>query len=96
MVAAPYISESVQARCKELGVGYIDLNGTFALIHRDVYIDVVRPATAFKNQAQLMAWLTTGKLKPLISAVYPLAQVSRALNDLIERKAKGKVVLVTN
>jgi len=49
MVAAPYISESVQARCKELGVGYIDLNGTFALIHRDVYIDVVRPATAFKN-----------------------------------------------
>lgn len=49
MVAAPYISESVQARCKELGVGYIDLNGTFALILDDVYVDVVRPATAFKN-----------------------------------------------
>lgn len=49
MVAAPYISESVQARCKELGVGYIDLNGTFALIHKDVYVDVVRPANAFKN-----------------------------------------------
>ena len=49
MVAAPYISESVQARCKEVGVGYVDLNGTLALIHRDVYIDVVRPATAFKN-----------------------------------------------
>ena len=49
MVAAPYISQSVQARCKELGVGYVDLNGTLALIHKDVYIDVVRPATAFKN-----------------------------------------------
>ena len=49
MVAAPYISESVQARCKELGVGYIDLNGTLALIRDDIYIDVVRPATAFKN-----------------------------------------------
>ena len=49
MVAAPYISDSVQARCKELGVGYIDLNGTFALIHHDVYVDIVRPATAFKN-----------------------------------------------
>jgi hypothetical protein len=49
MVAAPYISESVQARCKELGIGYIDLNGTFALIHKDVYVDVVRPPTAFKN-----------------------------------------------
>jgi len=49
MVAAPYISKSVQARCKELGVGYIDLNGTLSLIYNDVYIDVVRPATAFKN-----------------------------------------------
>jgi hypothetical protein len=49
MVAAPYISESVQTRCKELGVGYIDLNGTLALIHNDVYIDVIRPATTFKN-----------------------------------------------
>jgi hypothetical protein len=49
MVAAPYISDSVQRRCKELGVGYIDLNGTFALIHDDVYVDVVRPATTFKN-----------------------------------------------
>jgi hypothetical protein len=49
MVAAPYISESVQARCKELGVGYIDLNGTISLIYKNVYIDVVRPANAFKN-----------------------------------------------
>ncbi len=49
MVAAPYISDSVQRRCKELGVGYIDLNGTLALICDGVYVDVVRPATEFKN-----------------------------------------------
>lgn len=49
MLAAPYISESVQRRCKEVGVGYIDLNGTFAVIHKDVYVDVVRPAVEFKN-----------------------------------------------
>ncbi len=49
MVAAPYISDSVQQRCKELGIGYIDLNGTFALIRDDIYIDVVRRAIAFKN-----------------------------------------------
>jgi len=49
MLAAPYISESVRARCKEVGVGYIDLNGTFGLIHDNVYIDVVRPGTEFKN-----------------------------------------------
>jgi DNA-binding MarR family transcriptional regulator len=49
MLAAPYISESVQRRCKEVGVGYIDLNGTFAVIHKNIYVDVVRPAVEFKN-----------------------------------------------
>src|SRR5260370_38188354 len=51
------------------------------------------PGVAFKNHAQLMTWLTSGKLKPLISATYPLAQAPRALLDLLERKPKGKVVL---
>jgi hypothetical protein len=49
MVATPYISDNLQRRCKELGVGYVDLNGTFLLETQDVYIDVVRPAKAFKN-----------------------------------------------
>ncbi len=49
MIAAPYLSDSVQQRCKELGVGYIDLNGNFLLAHQGVYVDVVRPATVFKN-----------------------------------------------
>jgi NADPH2:quinone reductase len=52
------------------------------------------PAEAVKNHTQLMNWLCDGKLKPLISAVYPLEQASRALADLMERKVKGKVVLV--
>ena len=52
------------------------------------------PATSARNHAQLMSWLDAGILKPLISAVYPLAQASRALNDLMERKAKGKLVLI--
>lgn len=49
MVAAPYLSDSVQQRCKELGVGYIDLNGNFLLAHQGVYVDVARPAAVFKN-----------------------------------------------
>ena len=49
---------------------------------------------AARNHVQLMTWLKEGKLKPLISATYPLAQAPRALQDLIERKVKGKVVLV--
>jgi len=53
------------------------------------------PAEAAKNHAQLIDWLATGKLKPLIGAEYPLAHAARALNDLMERKSKGKVVLLT-
>jgi len=51
------------------------------------------PAASTRNQGQLMSWLAAGKLKPLISVVYPLAQASSALNDLLARKVMGKVVL---
>jgi hypothetical protein len=49
MVGAPYISESVQNRCKELGIGYVDLNGTLLLARNNIYVDVVLPATAYRN-----------------------------------------------
>lgn len=49
MVGAPYISESVQNRCKELGIGYVDLNGTLLLARSNIYVDVIRPASAYKN-----------------------------------------------
>jgi hypothetical protein len=49
MVGAPYISESVQNRCKELGIGYVDLNGTLLLARSNIYVDVIRPATAYEN-----------------------------------------------
>ena len=50
-----------------------------------------------KNEAnvrELLGWIAGGKLKPLVSAAYPLDQAARALNDVLERKVKGKVVLV--
>ncbi len=48
------------------------------------------------NMMQLFGWLMQGKIKPHISAEYPLAQAAQALNDLLERKATGKVVLVVD
>jgi len=51
-----------------------------------------------KNEAnvrELLGWIAGGKLKPLVSAAYPLAQAARALKDVMERKVKGKVVLVS-
>ena len=41
----------------------------------------------------LLNWFKEGKLKPHISATYPLAQAARALNDVLERRVTGKVVV---
>ena len=43
---------------------------------------------------ELLTWFAEGKLKPHISASYPLEQAAQALNDMMERKVMGKVVLV--
>ena len=48
------------------------------------------------NVRDLLAWIAAGKLKPLVSVAYPLAQAARAIKDVMERKVMGKVVLVTN
>ena len=48
-----------------------------------------------ENLQELLTWLTEGKLKPHISATYPLGHVADALNDVLNRKVKGKVVLLT-
>ena len=43
---------------------------------------------------ELLTWFTTGKIKPLISATYPLNRAADALNDMMSRKVTGKVVLL--
>jgi NADPH:quinone reductase len=39
--------------------------------------------------------LAQGKIKPHISATYPLERAADALNDLMNRKVMGKAVLLT-
>lgn len=43
--------------------------------------------------AQLLRWLAEGRLRPLVSRQYPLAEASRALEDLLQRRAVGKLVI---
>jgi NADPH2:quinone reductase len=43
--------------------------------------------------AELFGALAQGRLKPHIGKVYPLAEAPRALADLLERRAVGKLVL---
>ncbi len=42
---------------------------------------------------QLLGWLAEGKIKPLVSQRYSLADTSKALNDMAARKVTGKVVI---
>ncbi len=43
---------------------------------------------------ELLTWFTEGKIKPHISATYPLTHAAEALNDVMQRKVTGKVVLL--
>ncbi|HEX6800452.1 MAG TPA: NADPH:quinone oxidoreductase family protein [Ktedonobacterales bacterium] len=47
-----------------------------------------------ENLRTLVAWLADGTIKPLVSATYPLEEVARALDDILQRRVTGKVVLV--
>jgi NADPH:quinone reductase len=48
-----------------------------------------------ENLHELLTWLAQGKLKPHISETYPLEGAAHALNDVLNRKVKGKAVLLT-
>ncbi len=53
-----------------------------------------REPQAFAESArQLARWYQEGKLKPHVSARFPLEQAADAMNLLASRKAKGKVVV---
>ena len=43
--------------------------------------------------AELFAWFEAGKLRPHISATYPLESYAEALDAVMERTARGKVIL---
>jgi NADPH2:quinone reductase len=52
-----------------------------------------QPQDNAANFQQLFDWFAEGKLKPLVSQVYPLSNAAQAINDLGQRKAVGKVVV---
>ncbi|WP_413629775.1 NADPH:quinone oxidoreductase family protein [Novosphingobium sp. JCM 18896] len=48
-----------------------------------------------QNMAELYAMLTEGRIKPLISARYPLAQGGAAIRAMMDRQVTGKVIVKT-
>jgi NADPH:quinone reductase len=53
-----------------------------------------QPAENAENFAELLQWYQAGRLRPHVSATYPLADFRAALDAVMQRRAKGKVVLV--
>lgn len=52
------------------------------------------PQLNMANFVQLFQWYTEGRLKPPVSRTYALAQAADAMNDLLTRKATGKLILL--
>jgi len=59
--------------------------GAWIMQHPDEHRDLL---------AELLAMVGDGRLRPVEPTAYPLAEASRALVDLAERRVSGKVVLV--
>lgn len=54
-----------------------------------------QPADNAANFQQLFAWFAEGKLKPLVSQTFTLAEAGAAIDTLGQRKAVGKLVITT-
>ncbi len=54
------------------------------------------PQAFAKSLHQLGAWFREGRLKPHVSATFPLARAAEALKLMAARKVKGKVVLTVD
>lgn len=52
-----------------------------------------QPEDNTANFKQLFAWHAEGKLKPLVSQTYPLAEAGAAIEKLGQRQAVGKLVV---
>ncbi len=51
------------------------------------------PQKSLENIQQLLKWFITGKVKPHIDATYSLKNAPKALEDMMQRKVKGKIVI---
>jgi len=55
-----------------------------------------QPQRNAANLAELLAWYTAGRLRPHVSATFPLERYRDALDAVVQRQVLGKVVLVVD
>ncbi|WP_298782463.1 NADPH:quinone oxidoreductase family protein [uncultured Polaribacter sp.] len=51
------------------------------------------PKISLENIKQLLTWFSKGDLKPHIDKTYSLKEAPKALEDMMQRKVKGKIVI---
>ena len=51
------------------------------------------PNENMRNTMELIQWHAQGKLKPHIHAVYPLEEAQKAMEEMMQRKVRGKIVI---
>ena len=52
------------------------------------------PQANLAGMSEMLGWMAEGKIRPLISRTYSLAEAPLALNDLLARRVSGKLVIV--
>ncbi|HEY7284706.1 MAG TPA: zinc-binding dehydrogenase, partial [Vicinamibacterales bacterium] len=53
------------------------------------------PARFAASMDQLARWHAEGRIKPRVSATFPLERAAEALQQMADRKVSGKLVLTT-
>jgi len=53
-----------------------------------------QPEDNAENIREMLQLYAEGKIRPYVSSTYPLAEAGKAITELAERRAKGKVVVV--
>ena len=59
-----------------------------------VGVACLEPAGSPENFRRMIEWAAEGKLKPVVSATYPLARTVEALNDVANRRVQGKIIIL--
>ena len=84
----------VAGNCRTLG-----LNLPEALVLQTVTGDFAEemhePAVVTQSLRTLFEWLEAGALRPAVSETMPLERASEAMQRILRREARGKIVLTT-
>jgi NADPH2:quinone reductase len=60
------------------------------------YFRQYRPDLLRSSVEELINWWQLQKLKPLVTQTFALENVSSAMNELLERRAVGRIIIKTS